>query len=77
MSAVGIIGAGVSVLGLLVTLITVIVKLSTSITKLTCAVDSLKQYTESNAKCHDEFARAIGNHETRITVLEDWRKGAD
>ena len=77
MDIVGIIGAAVSVIGLLVTAITVIVKLNSSITKLTCAVDSLKEYTESNAKCHEEFAHAISNHETRISVLEDWRKGAE
>jgi hypothetical protein len=77
MNILGIIGAVVSVMGLLITSITVIVKLNTSITKLTCAVDNLKEYTASNAKCHEEFVRALGNHETRITVLEDWRKGAE
>ena len=77
MDVLGIIGAVVSVVGLLVTSITVIMKLNTSITRLTCAVDNLKEYTESNTKYHEEFARAIGNHETRITVLEDWRRGGD
>lgn len=73
----GIVGAGVSVIGLLITAITVIVKLNTSITRLTCAVDSLKEYTSSNTKCHEDFTRMLGEHETRITVLEDWRKGVE
>lgn len=77
MSFVGIIGAAVSVIGLLITSITVIVKLNTSITRLTCAVDGLKDYTANNTKCHEDFSRTLTNHETRITVLEDWRKGME
>ena len=77
MNAWEVIGGVVAALSFLVTFIAVIIKLNTSITKLACAVDSLKEYTASNAKCHEDFTRVLGNHETRITVLEDWRKGVE
>lgn len=77
MDVLAIIGASLSFIGLLITLITIIVKLNTSIVKLGCAVDGLNRYTESNTKCHDEFKETLGDHETRISVIEDWRKGVD
>jgi hypothetical protein len=75
MSVLGTISAVLGIIGLLITLITIIVKLNTSITKLTCAADGLKEYADENTRFHGKVSDTLTNHETRITVLEDWRKG--
>jgi hypothetical protein len=72
------------ILGGILTLVTLlgvflkpILKLNSNITKLTCAVEGLKGVVDGNKKCLEELSCVLGDHETRITVLEDWRKGVE
>lgn len=71
---------------LVTAIITPIIKLNTTITRLTAVVDGIeKRYSgvaSLNAEAHceirkklDEHGEKIGEHETRISVLESKKRG--
>ena len=71
----------ISLIALVTAIVTPIIKLNTTITKLTVVVDGIeKRYsgvsslnTEAHCEIHkkiDEHSEKIGEHETRISVLE-------
>jgi len=72
-----IVGGILAIITALGLIIAPLLKLNTNIVKLTCSVDSLKESTDNNKQCTDAISRIVQNHETRITVIEDWRKGAE
>ena len=71
----------VALVGLVISVLTPAIKLNTSVTRLSTLVDSLNNklstMENNNSEAHrrlwselDEHKSALGNHETRITVLE-------
>lgn len=78
-------GVIVALIGFTVAIGTPIVKLNTSITRLIDGLNNLgiglDELTEKNSKSHeriwkhnDEQDKQLGNHETRITLLEEKEK---
>jgi hypothetical protein len=73
----GIAGAILTVLSIIAFFVKPLLKLNTSITTLTEAVKGLLKSVEKNDECHSQFTRELSDHEVRITVIEDWRKGVE
>lgn len=78
-------GVIVTLVGFAIAIGTPIIKLNTSITKLIEGLHNLgegmDELTEKNSKSHeriwkhnDEQDKQLGNHETRITLLEEKEK---
>lgn len=76
-----VVGVVVVLVGLIVSVLTPAIKLNTSVTKLSTLVDSLNaklstmenNNTEAHRRLWAELEgqkRAVGGHETRITLLE-------
>lgn len=63
-----------AIIAFVVTVVTPIIKLNTSIVKLTQIVDTmakdLNDLTQRNAQTHERIFNQLGDHETRISVLE-------
>ncbi|MBP5729552.1 MAG: hypothetical protein J6Y48_20995 [Clostridia bacterium] len=75
----------VALVGLVISVLTPAIKLNTSVTRLSTLVDSLNNklstMENNNSEAHrrlwselDEHKSALGNHETRITVLESKKR---
>lgn len=76
-----VVGVVVVLVGLVISILTPAIKLNTSVTKLSTLVDSLNAklstMESNNSEAHrriwtelDGQKAQLGNHETRITVLE-------
>ena len=74
-----------ALVGLVISVLTPAIKLNTSVTRLSTLVDSLNNklstMENNNSEAHrrlwselDEHKSALGNHETRITVLESKKR---
>lgn len=80
-----VVGVVVVLVGLIVSVLTPAIKLNTSVTKLSTLVDSLNTklstMESNNTDAHrriwtelDGQKNQLGNHETRITVLEQKKR---
>lgn len=80
-----VVGVLVVLVGLIISVLTPAIKLNTSVTKLGTLVDQLnaqlKDMERNNKEAHqriwgalDEHKETLGDHETRITVLESKKR---
>lgn len=69
-----VVGVLIALVGFISAVVAPIVKLNTTIVKLTQIVDSLagdvSELTKRNSDTHSRIFEQLGDHETRITVLE-------
>ncbi|SHI11522.1 hypothetical protein SAMN02745823_02549 [Sporobacter termitidis DSM 10068] len=85
----GVVGVLITMVGLILAVTTPLLKLNTNITTLTAAVavlqKNLGELVKGNSDSHEklwdrsrEQEKTLTSHETRISVIEDWRdKGAN
>lgn len=66
----GVVGLILTLLSIFAFFVRPIVKLNTSITTLSDAVKGLLKAIDKNDESHKEFREQLGDHETRITVME-------
>ncbi len=80
-----VVGVVVVLVGLIVSVLTPAIKLNTSVTKLSALVDSLNSklstMENNNSEAHrriwgelDGQKAQLGNHETRITLIEKMKR---
>jgi cell division protein FtsL len=63
-----------SFLGAMVVVMTPIIKLNSSITKLNVTIENINKESTETKKDVKDLKDISNKHETRISLLEDWRE---
>ena len=62
-------------IGAMIPVVTVIIKLNGTITKLNVTIQVLNEQMKSSQKDREGIHKQVNDHETRISILENERKG--